>query len=70
MLSNERESFTIVQRHEKIEGMKKTRIVIAGGGFAGLYAARYLDKHLGATAGHGSDPDRAGEFYPIHADVA
>ena len=27
--------------------MKKTRIVIAGGGFAGLYAARYLDKHLG-----------------------
>jgi NADH dehydrogenase len=26
--------------------MKKTKIVIAGGGFAGLYAARYLDKHL------------------------
>lgn len=26
--------------------MKKTRIVIAGGGFAGLYAAMYLDKHL------------------------
>jgi NADH dehydrogenase len=26
--------------------MKKTRIVIAGGGFAGLYAAKYLDKHL------------------------
>ena len=25
---------------------KKTRIVIAGGGFAGLYAAKYLDKHL------------------------
>ena len=24
----------------------KTRIVITGGGFAGLYAARYLDKHL------------------------
>jgi NADH dehydrogenase FAD-containing subunit len=26
--------------------MKKTKIVIAGGGFAGLYAAKYLDKHL------------------------
>lgn len=26
--------------------MKKTRIAIAGGGFAGLYAAKYLDKHL------------------------
>ena len=26
--------------------MKKTRIVIAGGGFAGLYAAKYLDKML------------------------
>lgn len=26
--------------------MKKTKIVIAGGGFAGLYAAIYLDKHL------------------------
>ena len=25
---------------------KQTRIVIAGGGFAGLYAARYLDKRL------------------------
>ena len=25
---------------------KKTKIVIAGGGFAGLYAAKYLDKHL------------------------
>jgi len=25
---------------------KKTRIVIAGGGFAGLYAAKYLDKRL------------------------
>src|SRR6266480_2477359 len=27
-------------------GMKKTKIVIAGGGFAGLYAAKYLDKHV------------------------
>lgn len=27
--------------------MKKIKIVIAGGGFAGLYAAKYLDKHLG-----------------------
>jgi NADH dehydrogenase len=26
--------------------IKQTRIVIAGGGFAGLYAARYLDKRL------------------------
>jgi NADH dehydrogenase len=26
--------------------MKKTKILIAGGGFAGLYAAKYLDKHL------------------------
>jgi NADH:quinone reductase (non-electrogenic) len=26
--------------------MKKTKIVIAGGGFAGLYAAKYLDNHL------------------------
>lgn len=26
--------------------MKKNKIVIAGGGFAGLYAATYLDKHL------------------------
>jgi NADH dehydrogenase len=26
--------------------MKKTKVVIAGGGFAGLYAAKYLDKHL------------------------
>ena len=26
--------------------MKKTKIVIAGGGFAGLYAAKYFDKHL------------------------
>jgi NADH dehydrogenase len=25
---------------------KKTRLIIAGGGFAGLYAARYLDKRL------------------------
>src|SRR3954447_6158873 len=26
--------------------MKKTTIVIAGGGFAGLYAAKYFDKHV------------------------
>src|SRR5246127_4700662 len=25
---------------------KKTKIIIAGGGFAGLYAAKYLDKKL------------------------
>ena len=26
--------------------MKKTKIVIAGGGFAGLYAAKYLNRRL------------------------
>ena len=26
--------------------MRKTKIVIAGGGFAGLYAAQYFDKTL------------------------
>ncbi len=31
--------------------MKKTKIIIAGGGFAGLYAAKYLDKHLARRAG-------------------
>ncbi len=30
--------------------MNKTKIVIAGGGFAGLYAAQYLDKHLARRA--------------------
>ena len=30
----------------EIIAMKKTKIVIAGGGFAGLYAAQYLDKRL------------------------
>jgi NADH dehydrogenase len=30
--------------------MTKTRVVIAGGGFAGLYAAKYLDKHLARRA--------------------
>ena len=30
--------------------MKKTKIVIAGGGFAGLYAARYFDKGLAYRA--------------------
>jgi NADH:ubiquinone reductase (H+-translocating) len=29
-----------------LQSTKKTKIVIAGGGFAGLYAARYLDKKL------------------------
>ena len=31
---------------QMMETGKKTRIVIAGCGFAGLYAAKYLDKHL------------------------
>ena len=26
--------------------IKQTRIVVAGGGFTGLYAARYLDKRM------------------------
>lgn len=30
--------------------MKKTKIVIAGGGFAGLYAAKYFDRHLARRA--------------------
>jgi NADH dehydrogenase len=30
--------------------MKRTKIVIAGGGFAGLYAAKYLDKRLARRA--------------------
>jgi NADH dehydrogenase len=46
MLSEERESFTIAQCRASLFGMKKTKIVIAGGGFAGLYAAKYLDKHV------------------------
>jgi NADH:ubiquinone reductase (H+-translocating) len=29
-----------------VKSMKKTKIVIVGGGFAGLYAAKYFDKHL------------------------
>jgi NADH dehydrogenase len=32
-------------------GMKTTRIVIAGGGFAGLYAAMHFDKRLARRAG-------------------
>src|SRR5450432_3670776 len=46
MLRREASSFTIALRGAKIFDMNKTRIVIAGGGFAGLYAAKYLDKHL------------------------
>jgi len=30
--------------------MKRTKIVIAGGGIAGLYAAKYFDKHLACRA--------------------
>src|SRR5881275_1022247 len=35
---------------EPPEKMKKTKIVIAGSGFAGLYAAKYFDKHLACRA--------------------
>ena len=34
------------RHHDASHTMKKTKIVIAGGGFAGLYAAKYLDKRL------------------------
>jgi len=30
--------------------MKKTKIIIAGGGFAGLYAAKHFDRHLARRA--------------------
>jgi len=33
-----------------VTGMKTTRIVIAGGGFAGLYAAMHFDKRLARRA--------------------
>jgi NADH:ubiquinone reductase (H+-translocating) len=48
MLRQETESFKSAQLQAKSFDMKKTRIVIAGGGFAGLYAAKYLDKTLAA----------------------
>jgi NADH dehydrogenase len=35
---------------ESIRQMKKTRIIIAGGGFAGLYAAMQFDKTLARRA--------------------
>src|ERR1700752_4613329 len=46
MLRRETSSFTRAPRGAKTFDMKKTKIVIAGGGFAGLYAAKYLDKRL------------------------
>jgi len=38
--------------------MKKTSIVILGGGFAGLSAATYLDKTLARRADAESDADQ------------
>ena len=46
MLRKETESFTTASAPREYFRMKKTKIVIAGGGFAGLYAAKYFDKHL------------------------
>ena len=50
--------------------MKKTKIVVAGGGFAGLYAAKYLDKHLA----HRPDVEvtliAREKFHSPYADVA
>lgn len=37
-------------RSSCVKKMKKTKVVIAGGGFASLYAARYLDKPLARRA--------------------
>ena len=45
MLRRETSSFTRAPGDAKTFDMKK-RIVVAGGGFAGLYAAKYLDKYL------------------------
>src|SRR6476660_8714549 len=46
MLRRETASFTSASRGTKSFEMNKTKNVIAGGGFAGLDAAKYLDKHL------------------------
>ena len=43
-------SNTLHASGRRIHTMKKTKIIIAGGGFAGLYAAKYLDRHLARRA--------------------
>ncbi len=50
--------------------MKKTKIVIAGGGFAGLYAAKYLDKHLARRPDVKVMLIARGEFHSLHTDAA
>ena len=50
--------------------MKKTKIVIAGGGFAGLYAAKYLDKRLARRPDIEVTLDQSRKFYSLHADAA
>ena len=47
--------------------MTKTRVVIAGGGFAGLYAAKYFDKRLVRPRRRRGDANQSREFHFVHA---
>jgi NADH dehydrogenase FAD-containing subunit len=50
--------------------MKKTKIVIAGGGFAGLYAAEHFDRHLACSADVEVTLISRENFILFHADAA
>jgi NADH dehydrogenase FAD-containing subunit len=50
--------------------MKKSKIVIAGRGFAGLYAAKHFDKHLACRAGVEVTLISRENFILFHADAA